>query len=103
MVGRPDKPARQTWDWEPWEARRTSLPQRPEPDVREAREHARLLLRVVQARVAGGAIPYQHTAALASAAEDERLTSRLRLRAATALARMRMAGMRREGGEGPNL
>jgi len=86
---------RRSWDWEPWEARRTSLPTRASWEQRDARERARLLLMVVRAKSARGNLPYEHAEALAVAAEDERLTSRLRLRAATALARLRLAGLRR--------
>ncbi len=81
--------------WEPWEARRGSLPRRPPPDVREARDDARLLLMVVRARAADGRPAFEHAQALAGAAEDERLTPRLRLRAATALARLRMSALGR--------
>lgn len=90
MVGR-----RPVGEWEPWEARRVSPPRVLAADVREARQDARLLLIVVRARFARGAVPFEHAEALARAAVDERLTSRLRLRAAEALARLRMAGLRR--------
>ncbi len=82
-------------EWEPWEARRASLPSRPAADVREAREDARLLLMVVRARGAERRPAFEHAQRLAEAAEDARLTARLRLRAATALARLRMSALGR--------
>ncbi len=82
-------------EWEPWEARRTALPRRTDPDVRQARANAQLLLMVVRTRLAQGSVPFEHAEALAAAALDEHLTLRLRLRAAEALARLREAGMRR--------
>jgi hypothetical protein len=49
---------------------------------------------VVRARFAEGTVPFEHVERLAVAAEDPRLTPRLRLRAAEALARLHMAAMR---------
>ncbi len=79
---------------EPWEAKRVAAPRRADPDVREARQDARLLLMVVRARFAEGTVPFELAERLAQVAQDERLTARLQLRAAEALARLRMAGMR---------
>jgi len=80
--------------WEPWEARRTSLPRRPDPGVREAREDARLLLMVVRAHFAEGTVPIEHVEALARVAEDGRVKLRQRRVAASLLGRIRLVAMR---------
>jgi hypothetical protein len=84
--------------WEPWEARRATAPKGASWELRDARESARLLLMVVNARFHEGRPPFEHTDRLAAVAQDERLTPRLRVRAGEALSRLRMAGMRGAAG-----
>ena len=88
---------RRSWDWEPWEARRTGLPKRTDPDVREARQDARLLLMVVRARFAEGTVPFEHIERLAQPAQDERVPVRQRRVAAELLGRVRLAALGRLG------
>lgn len=90
-------------EWEPWEARRASLPRRPDPETREARQDARLLLMVVRARFADGTVPYELTDALAQAMHDERLADRQRRQAAQCLARFRGHAMRTEARQGSGV
>ena len=66
-----------------------------DPDLIEARQDARLLLMVVHTRTAKGALPFELAGALARLAQDERQSARLRVRAAEALARLRLAGLHR--------
>ena len=70
-----------------------SLPR--DPDVIKARRDARLLLMVVRARMAKGTLPFELADALARLAQDECQGARLRVRAAEALARLRLAGLHR--------
>ncbi len=86
-------PARRSWDWEPWEARRRRLPKRVEADVREVRQDARLLVMVVRARFAEGVVPLEHAGALGRVAEDKRVNVRQRRVAATLLGRIRLSAI----------
>ena len=86
--------ARQPWDWEPWEAKRAKAPPGLPLDVREARSDAKLLLWIARERMKLGEVPYDLADRLASAAQDDRLTSRRQLMAAEVLAKLRMAAMR---------
>jgi len=90
---------RRSWEWKPWEARRTSAPKGLPREVKEARWEAKLLLLVVRTRLAQGEVPLEHAAALAEVAQDERLPPRRRRVAAQYLARMRLVAMGRA--EGP--
>jgi hypothetical protein len=103
MVARRDDPERTRFvpSHEPWEAKRARAPKGSSWELRDARESARLLLIVVNARFGEGQPPFEHTERLAAVAEDERLTPRLRVRAGEALSRLRVAGMRGAAGLDP--
>ena len=103
MVARNDRPDRVRFApaFEPWEAKRARAPKGSAWEERDARESARLLLIVVNARFHDGTPPFEHGERLAAVAEDDRLTPRLRVRAGEALMRLRLAGMRGAAGLDP--
>ena len=101
MVGHAGESGRRPGEWELWEARRARAPKAAPWELRDARESARLLLMVVNARFHEGQPPFEHVERLAAVAEDERLTPRLRVRAGEALARLHVAGIRGAAGLDP--